>query len=112
MSVSHVTPSFLHSHRHVRRHTERRSRTELQRRHRENLVLAGLGVFLLGAVVAGFIGMAVTVAPTSGPSSGYGTDGATYVAPPGWAVFWLAVTLISVVALFAYGIATAVHNQQ
>jgi len=84
----------------------------MQRRHRENLVLAGMGIFLLGALAAGFIGIALTIAPTSAPSSAYGTDGAMYVTPPGWAVFWLAVTLMAVVALFAYGIATAVHNQQ
>lgn len=112
MSVSHVTPSFLHSHRHVQRHTQRRTRTETQRRHRENLVLAGMGLFLLGALVAGFVGMAVTIAPTPSPSSSYGADGAMYVTPPGWAVMWLAVTLMTVVAIFAYGIATAVHNQQ
>jgi len=82
------------------------------RRHWENLVLAGMGVFLLGSLAAGFIGMAVTITPTSGPSSSYGADGAMYVGPPGWTVFWLAVTLMSVVAIFAYGIATAVHNQQ
>lgn len=112
MSVSHASPSFLHSHRHVKSRTQQQASTGMQRRHRENLVLAGVGLFLLGALVAGFIGMAVTIAPTPSPSSSYGADGSMYVTPPGWAVLWLTVTLLTVVAIFAYGIATAAHNQQ
>jgi len=112
MSVSHASPSFLHSHRHVRSRSQSKVSTEMRHRHRQNLVLAGMGLLLLGSLATGFIGIALTNRPTPGPSSSYGADGATWVTPPGWAVLWLTVTLLSVVAIFAYGIATAVHNQQ
>jgi len=112
MSVSHASPSFLHSHRHVRSHSKPKVSAEMQRRHRENQVLAGMGLFLLGSLAAGFVGIALTNRTSPGPSAAYGADGAAWVLPSGWSVLWLAVTLLTVVAIFAYGIATAAHNQQ
>ncbi|QGN33487.1 hypothetical protein [Microlunatus sp. Gsoil 973] len=111
MSVSHA-PSFLHTHHGLHRRTERRSRTELNRRHKANLILGGVGIFLFGVLVTGFIGLATTAAPRPGPSSSYGADGSWYVSPPHMATLWLAVIMMSVVALFAYGLITANHNQQ
>jgi hypothetical protein len=107
MSVSHATPSF-----HFHRHTARRTRTELERHHRINLAFAAVGIFLFGVVIGGMIGMAVTAAPTSSPSSSYGVDGANYIIPPSITTFWLFVTLMAAAALFAFGVASAFHNQQ
>jgi hypothetical protein len=84
----------------------------LSHQHRANLIVRGIGVFLFGAVVTGFVGMATTIAPQPSPSSGYGADGSWYVSPPHMATLWLAVTMMSVVALFAYGLITASRNQQ
>jgi hypothetical protein len=63
-------------------------------------------------VVAGFVGMATTVAPRPSPSSSYGADGSWYVSPPHTATLWLAVTMMAVVAMFAYGLITAFRSQQ
>lgn len=84
----------------------------MEQRHRSNLIFGGVGLFLFGVLVAGFIGMAMTIAPTDSPSAGYGTDGSLYVSPPPLAIMWLAITLMDVVAIFAYGIAGAARNQQ
>lgn len=112
MSVSHVTPSFLHSHRHHRHRAEPRQRTEMERRHRTNLILSGIGVILFGILVVGFIGMVSTTAPTSSPSAAYGADGSVFVSPPPMATMWLAVIGIDLVAIFAFGLIAAFHNQQ
>ncbi|GAB3923307.1 hypothetical protein GCM10011575_00930 [Microlunatus endophyticus] len=112
MSVSHATPSFLHSHRHTDRRTAPKSRAAMDPQRRSKLILEGIGAFLFAVLITGFIGLALTIAPTPGPSSAYGADGASYVTPPNWAVFWLVVILMDVVALFAYGIASASRAQQ
>lgn len=112
MSVSHVTPSFLHSHHHLRHRAERRPRTELERRHRTNLILGGIGLILFGILVTGFVGLIANIAPRPSPSSAYGADGSVFVSPPPLATLWLAVILMDVVALFAFGLISAFHNQQ
>lgn len=84
----------------------------MERRHRTNLVLGGIGLVLFGILVVGFIGMFTSTSPTSGPSADYGADGSVYTTPPPLATLWLAVILIDVVALLALGIISAAQNQQ
>lgn len=76
------------------------------------MILLGIGLVLFGILIVGFIGMVTTLAPSNSPSAGYGTDGAVYVLPPPMATMWLAVVLMDVVALLAFGIISAFHNQQ
>lgn len=94
------------------RRAQRRAGSEAEHRHRGNLILGGTGLLLFAVLIAGFIGMVVTIAPTDSPSAGYGTDGARYTRPPNWAIVWLAVVLMDTVSIMGYGIATAVRNQQ
>lgn len=102
------SPSARRKERRARRH----ARSEAEHRRRGNLILGGIGLVLFAVLIAGFIGMAVTIAPTDGPSAGYGTDGARYSRPPNWSIVWLAVVLMDAVAIMGYGIATAVRNQE
>lgn len=76
------------------------------------MVFLGIGAVLFAILVVGFIGMVTNLAPMPSPSGGYGTDGAVYVSPPPMATMWLAVVLMDVVALLAFGIISAFHNQQ
>ncbi|SDS22570.1 hypothetical protein [Microlunatus soli] len=105
MSVSHVSPSF-----HLHRHSATRTRTKLERQHRANLILGIIALGLLAALVVGIVGLVNTVAPSAG--IGYPADGAAYVHASRMAVFWLWLTLMDVVAIFAFGIAFASQHQQ
>ncbi|MBO0811787.1 MAG: hypothetical protein J2P23_07040 [Microlunatus sp.] len=111
MSVSHVTPSFLHSHRHLRRHTAR-AHTGMQRRHRANLIMGGIGIFLAAVLITAFIGVALTLNPNPHPNTGYAVDGSSFLIPAGITTMWLAILLMDAVAIFAYGLFTAHNNQQ
>lgn len=112
MSVSHATPPFLHSHRRTHHGAKSRDEAKTDPRHRTKVILAGVGLVLFGILVTGIVGIALTVAPAASASGGYRADGSLYVIPPGWATVWLGVTLMDVVAIIAYGIATAAHFQQ
>lgn len=105
MSVSHVSPSL-----HFHRHTASRTRTKLERQHRANLILGGIALILFAALIVGIIGLVSTVSPAAG--AGYPADGASYLHLSHMAVLWLWLTLMDVVALFAFGIAFASFHQQ
>lgn len=84
------------------------------RRHqrRERVVFAVLAVVLVAVLALGIGGLIITVEPTTSPSGGYPADGAGYNVLPRMAIFWLWVTLMDVVAIFAFGIAYAFEHQQ